>query len=109
MKDHGCPLVANMDDPTTAAKLPVLQNTYRDLITFIFRVKQWESEGLLLVGYTHFTNTIMCMSLGFLFVYLTHKYSTADEIKFVNLETVCNVHFTYIYNTKSTNAHYTRI
>jgi len=22
MKDHGCPLVANMDDPTTAAELP---------------------------------------------------------------------------------------
>jgi len=22
MKDHGCPLVANMADPTTAAELP---------------------------------------------------------------------------------------
>jgi len=81
MKDHGCPLVANMDDPTTAAKLPVLQNTYRDLITFLFCEKQWESEGLLLVVYTHITNTIMYTSLGFLFIYLRHKHSTVDGNK----------------------------
>jgi len=93
-KDHGCPFVANMDDPTTAAELPVLQNIYWDLITFSFCVKQWESEGLVLLGYTHITNTIMYKTLGFLIIYFRHKNSTADGNKSRQFTRMCRLYTT---------------
>jgi len=83
-----------MDDPTTAAELPVLQNIYRDLITFSFCVKQWESEGLVLLGYTHITNTIMYKNLGFLFIYFRHEHSTADGNKSSQFTRMCRLYTT---------------